>query len=391
MLNYNTFKKKIKRKIGEVGQENNINITSIKEEMFYNINESENILKVEIDNDKTVSLQILKLYERYTNKEITMKNIYEIIESFIIQYEEILEEEKEYNKKIPPIEKDNIIFRLVYEKDNRNLLQIVPHRKFLDLAIIYFVSKENYNENNELNTIDTYLITNDMLKNTNLTEKNLYRMALSNTQKKFPLEITNTLDDINEAIEMYENGELDEYYDDDDYEDDEDFIEDDEFDEYDEYNEYDEFDDDIDIEDLIELKKTFEDMSEEQLPYYVADKYRIQGSNSLIYNSKVHEIAEFINNDVYVIIPTMNEASVFSCETSLDLIIQIFFNNIENYALYGTENLISFSIYRYDRKTHNFSIAMSCDDACKKIDELFEEYEKECEQYYDDDDNDDLW
>lgn len=390
MFNYNTFKKKIKRKIGEIGQENNINITSIKEEMFYNINSAENILKVEIDNNKTVSLQILKLYERYTNKEIKMEIIYEIIYSFITQYEEILEEEREYNEKIPPIEKDNIIFRLVYEEDNRNLLEIVPHRKFLDLAIIYFVSKENHNEDNELDTIETYLITNDMLKNTDLTEKNLYRMALSNTQKKFPLEITNTLDDINEAIEMYENGELDEYFDDDDYEDDEDFIEDEEYNEDEEYDEYDEYDE-IDIEDLMELKKTLEDMSEEQLVYYISDEYRIEGSNSLIYNSKVHEIAEFLNNDVYVIIPTMNEASVFSCETSLDLIIQLFFNNIENYALCGTENMISFSIYRYDKKTHNFSIAMSCDDVCKKIDELFEEYEKEYDQYYNDDDDDDLW
>lgn len=72
--------------------------------------------------------------------------------------------------------KDRICFRLVNYQKNECALQTMPHRKFLDLAIIYSVAV----------TLDgaegSIKVTDSLLEHWNVCEQTLYEMALQNTE-----------------------------------------------------------------------------------------------------------------------------------------------------------------------------------------------------------------
>ncbi len=80
--------------------------------------------------------------------------------------------------------KDQILYKLVNYEKNEELLKLVPHRKFLDLAIVYYVVVTS----NEFG-IGSILIRNEHLEFWNITEEDLYALARVNTPKKMPCEI----------------------------------------------------------------------------------------------------------------------------------------------------------------------------------------------------------
>ena len=90
---------------------------------------------------------------------------------------EILEKDPEKLKK-------RIVYRLVSREMNEDLLKMVPYRKFVDLAVIYYVFVRVNDD-----AAGSILITNDYMEKVGLTEKELYRLAKANTPKLFPAEI----------------------------------------------------------------------------------------------------------------------------------------------------------------------------------------------------------
>lgn len=71
-----------------------------------------------------------------------------------------------------------ICYKLINYEKNQNLLKEVPHRKYLDLAVVYYYFLEN--EGFESATI---LIRNEHLKEWEQTEEELFRAAKTNTTK----------------------------------------------------------------------------------------------------------------------------------------------------------------------------------------------------------------
>ena len=78
---------------------------------------------------------------------------------------------------------------LIGEEYNRELLEGIPHKKFLDMAVIYrIIMKE------DAHGMWTVLITDDLLKELNLTEEELDQLALENTKRLFPAMVTKMSD-----------------------------------------------------------------------------------------------------------------------------------------------------------------------------------------------------
>lgn len=77
-----------------------------------------------------------------------------------------------------------IAFRLINFDRNRELLKRIPHRRWKDLAIVYFVVYDNIDKDRAVVTV-----YNNHLKLWGVTEQEMYEAAMENTGKLYPAEI----------------------------------------------------------------------------------------------------------------------------------------------------------------------------------------------------------
>ena len=92
--------------------------------------------------------------------------------------------------------KERIFYRIVHYEKNKEQLEKIPHKRFLDFAITYHCMLSNY-----LNILQSFTVTKDLLSYWDITEKDLYSYAILNTPKLFPPKLE-TMDALFENI-MY--------------------------------------------------------------------------------------------------------------------------------------------------------------------------------------------
>lgn len=87
--------------------------------------------------------------------------------------------------------KDNLILTLVNTEKNKDLLETIPHRQFLDLSIIYrWMINVDSSDNSA-----SMIVTNNTMMNANIdSEEKLYELAMKNTRTIFSEEITDVCD-----------------------------------------------------------------------------------------------------------------------------------------------------------------------------------------------------
>ena len=83
--------------------------------------------------------------------------------------------------------KDKIIYKLVNQERNGELLDQVPHVRYLDLAILYFVLVDMDKSGGQMATM---LIRNEHLTWWNVTSEEIRRRADMNTEKILPYEFS---------------------------------------------------------------------------------------------------------------------------------------------------------------------------------------------------------
>ena len=96
-----------------------------------------------------------------------------------------------------------ISYRLINYRKNADWLCNVPHRKFLDLAIVYQAS--NFIGPMGINTL---LIDNDQMNDWDITEPALYRLAKKNMPTLLPVQIDSidaVINKLEEHCEVSEN------------------------------------------------------------------------------------------------------------------------------------------------------------------------------------------
>lgn len=103
--------------------------------------------------------------------------------------------------------KEKIVYRVIGRASNKELLEQIPYREYMDLAIVYYVVLE----------IDEYgiasmLIRNEHLKLWKVTDEDLYYHACNNTQRIFPCEFTPMKKILEELLGFEEEGPGDQMY-----------------------------------------------------------------------------------------------------------------------------------------------------------------------------------
>lgn len=137
-----------------------------------------------LDKDSNICPTIY-LNDFYSDYENGNKSIQEIIDSIIVLHNSHKKSKKfsidisyftEYEKV-----KNKIAYKLVNFNWNKELLKDIPHIPYLDLAICFFVEFDS-----QLDNQATILIRNEHLDLWEITDQELYNVAIHNTPKLFP-------------------------------------------------------------------------------------------------------------------------------------------------------------------------------------------------------------
>ena len=88
-----------------------------------------------------------------------------------------------------------IVFKLINYEKNRSLLEKIPHKKFLDMAVVYYYLLSNEELENA-----TILIYNNHLEAWKIDGEELDRIAMDNTPKLLKADLRSITDVLNEML-----------------------------------------------------------------------------------------------------------------------------------------------------------------------------------------------
>ena len=180
MMDYKAFKEEIVKEIvNEFGQEADIDFCEI---YCLNHNGTEGLVMTDVEKRIRPVFPIELFYNFYLEGKINMEEIKELAKIRLSEeakdltsiMENILEKEIQ----------ENIFLRLINYEKNKDWLQKLPHRKFLDLAVVYYIERENMNSYDYIVNINNALFTE-----LQMTEEELYQLALRNSMQKKKTEV----------------------------------------------------------------------------------------------------------------------------------------------------------------------------------------------------------
>lgn len=116
------------------------------------------------------------------------ENAGQINMDFFLQYEKV---------------RERVCYKLVHFDKNKELLKKIPHKAFLDLAIVFYYAYEN-----EALGKGSILIYEKQLRSWGITEEELYRDSMQNTPRLFPAELMEMRQLLNEFSEREECAEM---------------------------------------------------------------------------------------------------------------------------------------------------------------------------------------
>ena len=171
-MEYKEFVEYIKMNAGYIaGEGGNITINHV---IKNNGCEMDGFVIMEKGKDIAPTIYLDSFYELYTNGE-NIKNIIRQIEVIYEQNKNNVTFDVNILKHFDTI-KDKIVYKVVNYRSNEKLLEQVPHKRILDLAVVFYCLLDN-----EYGRSATALIYNNNLKNWNVTIDDVYKAALKNT------------------------------------------------------------------------------------------------------------------------------------------------------------------------------------------------------------------
>ena len=168
-MEYKEFVEYIKMNAGYIaGEGGNITINHV---IKNNGCEMDGLVIMEKGKDIAPTIYLDSFYELYTNGE-NIKNIIRQIEVIYEQNKNNVTFDVNILKHFDTI-KDKIVYKVVNYRSNEKLLEQVPHKRILDLAVVFYCLLDN-----EYGRSATALIYNNNLKNWNVTIDDVYKASL---------------------------------------------------------------------------------------------------------------------------------------------------------------------------------------------------------------------
>ena len=218
--------------------------------------------------------------------------------------------------------KDNIVFQLVNTEQNKALLEDAPNRAFQDLSIIYrWVVKV------EDSGIQSTVVHNSLAKQLGMSEDEMFKAAVENTRRIFPPRIRN----MNEVIK------------------------------------------DMFMKDGMPLEiaeMMIGEIPPEQSMYVISNEQGINGAISMLYEDKLHALAEDLETDLYIMPSSVHEVIAVSSNMGdpnelAQMVAEI---NMDQVSL---EERLSNQVYHYDKDLRKLSLAT--DTPNKRLDGIVAE------------------
>ncbi|MBO5033746.1 MAG: hypothetical protein J6D08_18060 [Lachnospiraceae bacterium] len=218
--------------------------------------------------------------------------------------------------------KDNIVFQLVNTEQNRELLAGVPHREFQDLSILYrWVVKMDQDG------IQSTIVKNELAENLGLQEEQLFKLASENTRRILPPCVKS----MNEILrEMFMKDGM--------------------------------------PQEIAEMMVG--EMPADQMMWVISNERGINGAISMLYEDKLHALAEQLENDLYILPSSIHEVIAVSASMGepnelAQMVAEI------NMAQVSLEERLSNQVYHYDKDLRKLSLAT--DTPNKRLDGIVAE------------------
>lgn len=257
------------------------------------------------DGEQTVSptIYINDIYDKYLKTEDLQLTLQDAAEAM----DEVFREAT-----IPTLDismaKDNIIFQLVNTAQNEDMLKNKPHRDFQDLSIIY-----RWVVGMDERGISSTVISNHLAKELGMGEEQLFRAAAENTRRILPPVVK----PVNEVVRdmMLADGMPKE------------------------------------LADLM-----IGEQEPERTMWLISNESKIDGAASMLYEDKLHNLAESVGTDLYILPSSIHEVIAVSVEMGepeelAQMVAEINMNQVE------LSERLSNQVYHYDKDLRKITLA----------------------------------
>ena len=312
-LNYEEFKERIKDDIKDYMDEKYKDCEVVIRKVNKTNREVDGLNMLDIPGLKnaTPTLYVNDLYEKYEKTgdyEEIARMAAETMEYGIKSFNSQIKEECLDTSKL----KDKVFFSLINAEQNRELLNTVPHREFEDLAIVY-----RWNIGSDSMGTYTNLVNNDLAEKEGLTENDLYNAASKNTKELFPVSIKNMNEVIGEMI-FGESG--------------------------------------IDEEMQKEFSEVMQETPDENCMYVITNESKLFGAASMLYEEPIHELAERVGSDLYILPSSVHEVIAVSADfgSPEELAEMVYEVNMEQVDI---NDRLSNQVYQYDKDLRTLRLA----------------------------------
>lgn len=299
VMSYSDFIGKIKKMAEALaGEEGRVQVTHV---IKNNGCEYDGLIILKKGSSVAPTIYLNGYYEQYCNGK-SFDNIFEGIKELYLYNKDRISIDTESFMNYDKI-KDKIVFKLINYNSNRKLLSLIPHKKILDLAMVFYCMIE---KNDEGNT--TALIYNSNMSHWNVQEEDIYMAAITNTSRLLPANIS----EMSELFEMYNEQSLN-----------------------------------------IGLDK--EDIENCQL-YVLTNDCRINGAACMLYENILKNFADSIESNLYILPSSIHEVLIlpkFAMFNKQELVNMVRDVNTESVA---ADEVLSYTVYEYDRETGELSM-----------------------------------
>ena len=249
------------------------------------------------------TLYINDMYEKYSKTGDLQATLREAAEAMDEAFREA---------EVPPLDistaKDNIIFQLVNTMQNEDLLKKLPHRDFQDLSIIY-----RWVVGVEQQGISSVVINNHVAESLGMGEEELFKAAAENTRRILPPVVQS----MNEVMR------------------------------------------DMFVADGMP-KELADLMIGEQEPemtmWVISNERKIDGAASMLYEDKLHSLAERVGTDLYILPSSVHEVIAVSVEMGEPKELARMVSEVNMDQVDLSERL-SNQVYHYDKDLRKITLA----------------------------------
>ena len=217
---------------------------------------------------------------------------------------------------------EKVVFQHVNTEQNRSFLEQVPHREFQDLSIIYKVVV-----NVDDRGIQSTNVTNSLAKRLGMNEEQLFKCAAENTRRIFPPKLR-SMNDVMKDMFLRDGMP----------------------------------------EEIAEMM--ISEVPPEQTLWVISNDRGINGAVTMLYENELHELAENLESDLYILPSSVHEVLAVSTElTEPEELAQMVAEvNMQEVAL---EERLSNQVYHYDKDLRKLTLAT--DTPNKRLDGIVAE------------------